>query len=98
MNQLSIQILLVNFISAALISVIIYFSNKEVRCCNPIIMFIISSLGTFLGSSFVFFLPNFNIYFNSFILKNIIMTIPGILLSILFVFIWLKGSKSESYF
>lgn len=97
MGLLSIQILLINFIVAGLITAIIYFSNKKVRYFNPLLLFIISSIGTFLGTSLAMLIPQMTFNSESLFIKNIITTIPGILLAFLFIYIWIKGSKSEGY-
>ncbi|QEN03207.1 hypothetical protein EW093_00310 [Thiospirochaeta perfilievii] len=98
MELLSLQILLINFIVAVSITAIIYITNKSARKINLILIFIISSFGTFLGGTLAMFFPLNLITHNSLLVKNIIFTIPGILLSLLFIVIWVRGSKSESYF
>ncbi len=97
MGLLSIQILLINFIVAGIITAFIYFSNKKIRHFNPLLLFIISSIGTFLGTSMAMLLPQITFKSNTLFINNIIISIPGILLSVLFIYIWIKGSKSEGY-
>ena len=97
MFSLSIQILLINFIVAGVITAIIYFSSKSVRCFNPIILFMISSLGAFLGTVVGMFVPNFVYSPQLHLLNDLLLFIPGILFALLFIFISIKGSKSNSY-
>ena len=97
MTLLSIQILLINFIVAGIISAVIYFSNKSVRYFNPLILFIISSLGSFLGTVVGMFVPNFGSLTSSYLVNNLLLFIPGITFSLLFILISIKGSRSNSY-
>lgn len=94
MLLLSIQVLVVNFLISALITAIVYFFKKSVRHVNPLVLFFISSVGSFLGSILAIALPTVD----EVIIQSILITIPGISLSVLFIFIWARGSKSRSYF
>lgn len=97
MVLISFQILLINFVVAGLITALIYCTNKRVRMFNPILLFIVSSIGTFSGTVFAMLLPELVINSDSIFLNNLILSIPGIALSLLFTFLWVKGSKSEGY-
>lgn len=94
MILLSTQILLVNFLVSALITAVVYFFKKSVRHVNPLLLFLISSVGSFLGSILAIVLPNFE----EAVLQSVIILIPGAVFSLLFILIWARGSKSESYF
>lgn len=88
------QVLVVNFLISALITTIVYFFKKSVRHVNPFILFLISSVGSFLGSILAIALPTVD----EKLIQSILITIPGISLSVLFILIWARGSKSKSYF
>lgn len=98
MGLISIQILLINFIVAGVVSAVIYFSNKKIRHFNPILLFVISSIGTFLGTSVAMFFPDLFLFSDSIFLKGIIYVVPGIVLSSLFLCIWIRGCRTEGYF
>lgn len=97
MAIISLQILLINFIVAGIITGVIYISCRRVRSCNPILLFIISSLGTFLGTILAMMLPSINLNSDSILVNNLMFSIPGISLSLIFSFIWIKGSRTEGY-
>lgn len=94
MLLLSTQILIINFLVSALITAIVYFFKKSVRHVNPLLLFLVSSLGSFLGSLLAIVLPTFE----ETLIQSLILLLPGSLLSVLFIFIWARGVKSESYF
>lgn len=94
---LSLQILLINFIVSGVISAGLYIFNKNIRAFNPLFLFIISSLGSFLGTLLAVLIPNSPLISEYQILLNMKMVIPSILLSLFFVLFWIKGSKSEGY-
>lgn len=94
MLLLSTQILIVNFLVSALLTTLVYLFNKSVRHVNPIILFIVSSVGAFLGSMLAVVFPNSEIAF----IRSIIFIIPGVTLSLIFMFICVKGVKSKSFF
>ncbi len=98
MLQLTIQILLINFLVSAFVTIIIYLMNKKYRVLNPLFLFIVASIGTFIGSSIAMHIPIFEVTNNSLTLKNILLFLPGLMLSLCFIFVWIKGSRSESYF
>lgn len=97
MVLISLQILLINFVIAGCLTAMIYFMSRRVRKSNPIWLFAVSSLGTFLGTMFARLLPNLTLNSNSIVLNNLVTSIPGISLALLFVYIWVKGSRSEGY-
>lgn len=97
MALLSIQILLINFIVAGIITAIVYFSNKSVRYFNPLVLFTISSLGAFLGTVVGMFFPSFSSLTHSNLVNNLLLFIPGVTFSLLFILISIKGSRSNSY-
>lgn len=94
---LSLQILLINFIVAGVITALLYLFNKNIRSFNPLLLFTISSLGSFLGTIFAVFIPNSSVFTEYEILKSIKMILPSIFLAITFVLFWIKGSKSKGY-
>lgn len=94
---LSLQILLINFIVAGVITALLYLFNKNIRKFNPLLLFTISSLGSFLGTIFAVFIPNTSVFTEYEILQSIKMIIPSIFLSLTFILFWIKGSKSEGY-
>lgn len=97
MTLLSLQILLINFVVAGVITLLAFLFKKSVRNFNLFLIFIISSLGAFLGTFIGMFIPNLHFINDLVVLKNIILTIPTIILSTLFIIILVKGSRSESY-
>lgn len=94
MLLLSTQILIVNFIISALLTILVYIFKKNVRHINPFILFIVSSLGAFLGTMLAVLIPTTDMS----IVKSIIIIIPGVTLSLLFMFICVKGAKTKSFF
>lgn len=98
MGILSFQILLINFIVAGLITGLLYFVCKSVRTFNPILLFIVSCIGTFVGTIVAMFMPSVYMNTESVLFNNVVLSVPGITLSFLFIFVWVKGSKSQGYF
>ncbi len=97
MLLLSLQILLINFLISGFITALIYLTNKRVRHVNPLSLYIISSLGTFIGTLIAMFLPSITNYTDSKLLNSVFLIIPGITLSVIFIKIWVRGSKAEGY-
>lgn len=97
MNIISLQILLINFLVSSVLTGILYFFCRPVRNCNPLLIFVISSIGTSFGSIIGQMIPALTINTEFIILNNFIHTIPGIFISLLFLLIWVSGSKTEGY-
>lgn len=94
---LSFQFLLINFIVAGIVTSSIYIFNKKFRRCNPIVLFIVSSLGTFIGTIIVMFIPDFEFIISTFLLKTVISILPGVILSFIFINVWIHGSETTGY-
>lgn len=97
MTLLSLQILLLNFAVAGVITALIYYFSSRIKVFNLFLVFSVSCLGAFTGTLISIFMPDFILKLKSNVLQTIILTIPGFLMSLLFIFLMVKGSKSESY-
>lgn len=97
MTLLSIQILLINFIVAGIVTFLAFTIKKSVRNFNLFLIYTISSIGAFVGTLIAMFIPNINLINDMVLIKTIILTIPTVTLSSLSITILVKGSRSKSY-
>lgn len=98
MVLLSLQILLINFLISAAVTFLMYLLFKKSRKVNVFILFLVSSLGSFTGTSLGHLLPFLSSSSENLYIQNLFMAIPGVLFSVLFLSICIRGSRSESFF